>query len=139
LTERWWQQTPQFNQALRLTGAVLTLYETPLAALPAPEPALPANPGPQAEAAAAIRRAKLILLGPGDPRVNLLPALAAPGLRAALEAYRGDCLWLDGETQAEKIDAWLSRPLKRASPATWQEQAQKLLLAQAANRAKTAA
>ena len=139
LKEQWWQQTPHLNQALRLTGTVLTLYETPLAALPAPEAVLAVDPQPLAEAAAAIRRAKLVLLGPGNPRVNLLPALAAPGLRAALEENRGDCLWLDGDTQAEKLEVWLDRPLKRASSATWQERAQKLLLAQAANRAKTAA
>jgi hypothetical protein len=139
LTEQWWRQTPLLNHALRLTGTVLTLYEAPLDAPPTPEAVPPANLTPQAEAAAAIRRAKLILLGPGDPKVNLLPALAAPGLRAALEESRGDCLWLDGDTQAEKLDVWLNRPLKRASPTTWPEQAQKLLLAQAANRAKTVA
>ena len=139
LGEQWWRQASHLNQALRLTGSVLTLYEAPLAALPTSEVPVEANPQLIAEAAAAIRRAKLIVLGPGNPKVNLLPALAAPGLRAALEENRGDCLWLDGEAQAETMAAWLNRPLNRVSPATWPEQAQKLLLAQAANHAKTVA
>ncbi len=139
LGDHWWQQTPHLNQALRLRGTVITLYETPLSGVPAAEAALLPDSRSQAEAIAAIRRAKLVLLGPGDPKVNLLPALAAPELRAALQENKGDCLWLDGKTQADKLEDWLKRPLERASPATWQEQAQKLLLAQAAAQAKTAA
>ena len=138
LGEHWWEKTPQLNQALRLAGSVLTLYETPLAV-----PCTPDTEGPacaaQAEAVAAIRRAKLVLLGPGNPRVNLLPVLTTPGLRSALKESQGDYLWLDGETQPEKLEAWFDRTPQLASPATWQEQAHKLLLAQAANRAKTIA
>jgi hypothetical protein len=56
-----------------------------------------------------------------------------------LKESQGDYLWLDGETQPEKLEAWFDRTPQLASPATWQEQAHKLLLAQAANRAKTIA
>jgi hypothetical protein len=137
LREQWWQQTPRLNQALRLAGAVLTLYEGPLPALPSPESPAPPAFKPQAEAVAAIRRAKLILLGPGNPEVNLLPALAAPGLLAALQETRADCVWIDEDTRPGQVEAWLGRPARRSSPATWHEQAQKLLLAQSAARAKT--
>jgi hypothetical protein len=139
LGEQWWQSVDQLNRVLRLTGTVLTVYDAPLEALPAPEAGLAACLEPRAEAVAAVRRAKLVLLGPGNPDVNLLPALAAPALRAALNENRGDCLRVEEKKQAGPLDAWLGEVARVTSPAAWQDDAQRLLLAQAASRAKTSA
>jgi 2-phospho-L-lactate transferase/gluconeogenesis factor (CofD/UPF0052 family) len=88
---------------------------------------------------AAVRHARLVLLGPGKPEVNLLPALAAPALRAALNENQCDCLWVEADSQPGKLDAWLGEAPRVTSLAAWQEEAQRLLLAQAARSAKTAA
>ncbi len=136
LGDRWWEQVPHLNRALRLTGTVLTLYEAPLEALPASASDGQALP---AEAAAALRRAKLVLLGPGDPQVNLLPALAAPGMRAALQDCSGHCLWVKAEDADDSLAAWLEKPPHQAAPQAWPEAAQRELIAQAASHSKTTA
>ena len=138
LGEEWWQNVNRLNCALRLTGTVVGLYDAPLAALPAPS-SVPAGSQPQAEAAAALRRAKLIVLGPGKPDVNLLPVLAAPGVLAALQESQGDCLWVRGDDHAGQLEQWLAKPPKTSSTLDWQNAAEQLLLAQAAGRAKTVA
>lgn len=137
LGDSWWQHVNRLNRALRLTGTVIALYDAPLDALPQPA-ALPAGTEAQAEAAAALRRAKLVVLGPGKPDVNLLPALAAPGSLAALQEGRADCLWVGEEGQAGLLTPWLGKAPQTAPHAEWPNAAQQLLLAQAASRAKTA-
>jgi UDP-GlcNAc:undecaprenyl-phosphate/decaprenyl-phosphate GlcNAc-1-phosphate transferase len=137
LGDHWWQDVNQFNRALRLTGTVIAVYDTPLGALPEPA-AVPANSEPQAEAAAALRRAKLIVLGPGRPDVNLLPVLAAPGVMAALQESQGSCLWVCGDEAPGQLTPWVGKTPQTASPLDWSNAAQQMLLAHAATHAKTA-
>jgi UDP-GlcNAc:undecaprenyl-phosphate GlcNAc-1-phosphate transferase len=139
LGEAWWEELNGLNAALRLNGLAWTPAVECLAELPPPN-AERARPGAaQPEVVAALMRARLILLGPGDPAVNLAPVLLAPGLRAALLAARGERLWAGPEAAQGALAAWLGAPTPTAGPAQWQRAVQAHLLRQAAGRAKSQA
>ena len=99
--------------------------------------ALPGRGSP--EALAALARARLVLLGPGDPQVNVAPALVAPGVRAAVVGSRGLRLWVGSEAGRALVEAWLGEATPAAAPARWESDVQARLLSQAAGRVKTQA
>jgi hypothetical protein len=134
LSETWWADLNHLNRALRLIGFPVAMGE-PIASLPAPDPAftLPGEPHP--EAVSLLRKAKLVILGPGDPQVNLIPALVAPGIRAALQEVREPCLCVE----AEALAGWLSPPPVVTPLAALPQQLHNRLLGQAAAHAKTQA
>jgi hypothetical protein len=133
LGEDWWRDLNGLNAALRLKGVVWALSAEPADELPAPSPDAVWPGLAQPEAAAALARARLILLGPGDPAINLAPVLFAPGVRAALLAARGERLWVGPEAAQAQLAAWLGAPTR------WQRDVQAALLRQAAGQAKTRA
>jgi hypothetical protein len=107
--------------------------------LPAPNPTYTLNGEPAPQALNALRRAKLILFGPGDPEINLIPVLVSPGIRDALLAANGERLWVGSETELEKIAHWLGASPIPVPLAFLQEELQKRLLKQAAAHSKTEA
>jgi hypothetical protein len=138
--DNWWEGFNLLNRALRLSGSAWVVMDSPsMTELPAPSRAFaldgPANP----DALAALARARLILLGPGDPRVNLVPALVAPGVRAAVVASRGLRLWVGSETDRAVVEAWLGEATPAAAPARWESDVQARLLSQAAGHVKSQA
>jgi hypothetical protein len=137
LGDDWWQGFSQLNRALRLTGSVYLLMDEPLAELPAPSQSFALAGRGTPEAIAAMTRARLTLLGPGDPQVNLVPALVAPGVRAALLASRGLRLWAGSEADRALLEAWLGEATPAAPPARWESDMQARLLSQAAGQVKT--
>jgi 2-phospho-L-lactate transferase/gluconeogenesis factor (CofD/UPF0052 family) len=88
---------------------------------------------------AALKRARLVLLGPGNPTINVASVLLAPGVRAALLATRGERLWVGTEAGQASLAAWLGEPTPMAAPARWQAEVQTQLLRQAAGHAKSQA
>jgi hypothetical protein len=140
LGDNWWEDFNQLNRVLRLTGSAYVLVDEPsMTELPAPTQsfALPGRGSP--EALAALARARLILLGPGDAQVNLVPALVAPGVRAAIVESRGLRLWVGSEAGRAMVEAWLGEATPAAGPARWESDVQARLLSQAAARVKTQA
>jgi hypothetical protein len=127
LSEEWWRDVPALNHALRLTGTMAVVLDEPWAALPGAGSSLLGEAAPAL--LATLSKAKLIVLGPGEAESNLLPVLAAPGLRAALAEASARCLHV-----AVDVDAAGAA----ATRETWLARAQALLLGQAAGRAKTA-
>jgi UDP-GlcNAc:undecaprenyl-phosphate GlcNAc-1-phosphate transferase len=139
LSEIWWRDVPNLNRVLRLGGFPLVVCDPPLGFLPAPNPTYTLNGEPAPQAVNALHRAKLILLGPGDPEINLIPTLVSPGMREALLAANGERLWVGSETELEKITQWLGTSPVPISLAFLQEELQKRLLKQAAAHSKTQA
>lgn len=138
LGQAWWEDVNDLNRALRLRGLAWVLTG-PVADLPAPSAGftLPGTAEPQV--LAALTRARLILLGPGDPAVNLAPALATPGVRAAVRDTRGLRLWVGSEAGQALVAAWLGEPTPAAPPARWESDVQARLLSQAAGQVKSQA
>ena len=137
LNENWWEDLNFLNRALRLKGVAWVLAEEPARDLPAPSPAFALAGPPQPDVLAALTRARLILLGPGDPQVNLIPALLAPGVRAAVLGSHGLRLWVGAEADSGAVDEWLGAPTPAAAAARWQSDVQARLLSQAAGHVKT--
>ena len=139
LAQDWWEGFNVVCRALRLNGSVYALGDVPPAELPAPSPIFMAGGAPNPDVTAALARARLILLGPGDPQVNLVPALVAPGVRAAVAASRGLRVWVGAEADRALVQAWLGQPLPAAVPARWESDVQARLLSQAAGHVKSRA
>lgn len=117
LGDEWWCELPALPRALRLHGAVLAVGEL-------------AGDAMLDEALTALRKARLILLGPGDPTSNLLPAWEMPVVRTALERSPGVRVW----ASPPPADDQHSRAI---SPAALAAELQRQLLRQAAGQAKT--
>jgi UDP-GlcNAc:undecaprenyl-phosphate GlcNAc-1-phosphate transferase len=137
LGQAWWENFDSLNQALRLNGHVQLALPEPAEELPAPSPGFIMAGSAQPEVLAAVLRAQLILLGPGDPEVNLIPVLVAPGLRQALLASRGLRLWVGAEASQAVLDAWLGQQTTTAAAARWESDVQARLLRQASGHVKT--
>ena len=112
-------------------------WPEPVQELPAPDPGYSLAGSAPPEVLAAVLRAQLILLGPGDPDVNLIPVLVAPGIRQALLGSRGSRLWVGAEAGQPVLEAWLGQPTSAASPARWESDVQARLLSLAAGHVKT--
>lgn len=139
LAQDWWEHFDSLNYALRLNGHVRLAVPEPVEDLPAPNAgfSLPGSTPP--DVVVALLRAQLILLGPGDPDVNVIPALVAPGLRQAMLGSRGSRLWVGAEADRPVLDAWLGQQTTAAPPARWESDVQAQLLRQAAGTVKTQA
>ncbi|MGH2524856.1 MAG: hypothetical protein ACRDH2_20305, partial [Anaerolineales bacterium] len=135
LGEAWWEELNGLDRALRLSGIALSVFNRPVEIAPHSN----LNPAGDLlpQALSAIRNARLILLGPGDSQVNLLPALASTGLRAALAEAGRKCLFVKTGESAEALDEWLDAKPDVTSLQTLPQAIQTRLLAQAAARAKT--
>ncbi len=141
LSQQWWQDVNDLNRALRLNGLAWVVLPSPAGELPAPNPAFELSGVPaQPQVLAALSKARLVVLGPGDPEVNLVPTLLAPGVRQALKSARGPRLWAGPAGQssaAALLAAWLGEPTPAAEPARLERVMQVRLLSQAAGRTKT--
>jgi UDP-GlcNAc:undecaprenyl-phosphate GlcNAc-1-phosphate transferase len=139
LGETWWENLNGLNRALRLNGLVWNVLPRPVLDLPAPNPRFELEGAAQPEVVAALARARLILLGPGDPQANLIPVLLAPGVRAAATATRGLRLWVGTESDRSLVEAWLGVQTPGPEQASWESEVQARLLGQAAAHVKTQA
>jgi UDP-GlcNAc:undecaprenyl-phosphate/decaprenyl-phosphate GlcNAc-1-phosphate transferase len=137
LGQEWWQGFDTLNQALRLNGHVRLALAAPVQELPAPDPGYSLAGSAPPEVLAAVLRAQLILLGPGDPDVNLIPVLVAPGIRQAMLGSRGSRLWVGAEAGQPVLEAWLGQRTSAATPARWESDVQARLLSLAAGHVKT--
>jgi hypothetical protein len=137
LGEAWWPGFDALNQALRLNGTVRLALLEPAQALPAPNSGYSLAGATQPEVLAAVLRAQLILLGPGDPDINLIPVLVAPGIRQAMLSSRGSRLWVGAAASRPVLEAWLGQQTSAATPAGWESDVQARLLRSAAGRVKT--
>jgi hypothetical protein len=137
LPEAWWADVTNLNRVLKLHGVAWTLLAQPIEAASAPDPALELPGEFQSEVAAALRRARLVVLGPGDPEINVVPALLAPGVRASLLQVRDRCVWVGTAAGHATLAAWLGEPTAIATPARLHQDLQNHLLNQAARHAKT--
>ncbi len=136
LGEAWWENINDLNHALRLNGTVWAVAAEPLPALPEPSATWGLAGNPQPAVIAALTKARLILLGPGDPAINLAAVLGAPGVRAGVRGTRGAYLWVGAEAGQVAVSAWLGEPVMAAAPAQWESEVQARLLNQAARQAK---
>jgi hypothetical protein len=136
LGEAWWEDLNSLHRALRLNGLAWAVAG-PVQDLPAPsaEFTLPGLAEPPV--IGALARARLILLGPGDPAINLAPVLSAPGVRGAVLGSRGLRLCVGSEAEQAVVAAWLGAPTPAAPPARWQSEVQARLLQQAAGQVKS--
>lgn len=139
LREDWWGDLNGLNRLLRLQGLAWTLATEPLTGVPTPDVAFELPGPPQAEVVAALKRARMVVLGPGDPEINLVPVLLAPGIRAALQAARGRRLWVGTPAGQAALEAWLGEPTPLAAPTRLRLDLQGHLLDQAARHVKTQA
>ncbi len=139
LAADWWEHFESLNQALRLTGHVCLAVPEPIDELPSPNAGYSLAGSAPPAVAAAVLRAQLILLGPGDPDINIIPVLVAPGLRQAMLGSRGSRLWVGAEADRPVLEAWLGQPTTAALAARWESEVQTRLLHQAAGSAKTQA
>jgi hypothetical protein len=130
LGQDWWVSVNQLDQALRLNGHVRL-------ALPAPNAHYTLEGNVPPEILAALLRAQLILLGPGDPETNLIPALVAPGLRQALLGSRGSRLWVGAEAGRAALEAWLGQQTTATPTERWESDVQARLLQVAAAHIKS--
>jgi len=135
LSDEWWRDVNALQRVLRLRGFALVVRDSPLDSAPEPADALPGDSQPAA--LAALRRAKVILLGPGDPEVNLAPVLVSPGFRAALQTARGKLLHVGRADQSGALPRWVGADLPLIPLASLAETIQSHLLNQAAGQAKT--
>ncbi len=137
LGEAWWEDLNGLNAALKLNGAVWAVLAEPAPARPGPTAEWTLAGAPQPAVTAALIKARLILLGPGDPAINVASTLAAPGVRAGLHGTRGACLWVGAAAGQALVSAWLGKPVTAATPAHWEHEVQARLLNQAAQQAKS--
>lgn len=113
LDEAWWKELPAVQQTLKLHGVCVAVgaeTETPLSDL-----------------LISIKKAKLMIVGPGES----VPALEVPELRAAVEAAPGEVLWAMNGTVT------LTRPVITARAAPLSAEIQRQLLLQAAGHVKS--
>jgi len=136
LSEEWWRELNHLNAVLRLTGAVAVVHETVIEDLPAADGVLPGVA--QAQVITTLQKAKLILLGPGEPGVNLMPVLASPDIRATLAKTKRPVLSLGPTPLTEQSASWLGHAPQLTTAAALTNDLQMLLLSQAAGVAKTA-
>ncbi|MCC7361486.1 MAG: undecaprenyl/decaprenyl-phosphate alpha-N-acetylglucosaminyl 1-phosphate transferase [Anaerolineales bacterium] len=139
LGEAWWEDLNSLNRAFRLNGTVWLVLAEPAPALPGPSAAYTLPGAVQPPVSAALTKARLILLGPGDPAVNVAAALAAPGVRAGVLGTRGAYLWVGAAGAQAEAAAWLGHSVPAATPARWESEVQAQLLQQAARQAKSRA
>jgi UDP-GlcNAc:undecaprenyl-phosphate GlcNAc-1-phosphate transferase len=139
LAQAWWENLDSLNQALRLHGHVRLALPEPVAELPPANPGFSLDGAAHADVIAEVLRAQLILLGPGDPAVNLIPVLVAPGIRQAMLGSRGARLWVGAEADGAALRAWLGQDTLATPPARWETDVQARLLRQAAGNVKTQA
>lgn len=139
LSDEWWRDVNRLQRILRLKGLVLVVSEFLVESLPVPDAAFVLPGGPQPDALAALRRAEVIVLGPGDPEINLVPVLVSPGIRAALQTTRGKLMCVGGEGQSSALNRWMGKDLPPTPLASLSETIQAQLIAQAAGQAKTQA
>ena len=137
LPEAWWTEINGLNHLLKLHGLAWTVAAAPLETAPAPDAALELPGDLEPAVVAALRRARLVLLGPGDPEINLMPALLAPGVRAALLSAGERRIWVGSAAGQAALQAWLGEATLVAAPARLQQHLQSHLLNQAARQAKT--
>ena len=137
LGDEWWRDVNMLPRVLRLNGLALVVCDSPIESLPAPGPAFTLPGDPQPDALTALRRAKVIVLGPGDPEINLIPVLVSPGIRAALQTARGRLICVGGEGQSSALSHWMSKDLPLTPLASLSETIQSHLISQAAGVAKT--
>ena len=137
LSDEWWRDVNMLPRVLRLNGLALVVCDSPIESLPAPSPAFTLPGDPQPDALTALRRAKVIVLGPGDPEINLIPVLVSPGIRAALQTARGKLMCVGGEGQSSALSHWMSKDLPLTPLASLSETIQSHLISQAAGVAKT--
>ena len=137
LSPEWWRDLNHLNLALRLTGLAVVVAEPAPEILPAPQAAYTLPGPPQPDAVRAVSRARAILFGPGDVQSNLLPALLAPGLRAALREARAYQLCLGADEMARLLEAWLGFSAAVVAPADAYQAVQRSLLNESAAHAKT--
>ncbi len=139
LSDAWWHEVNALPRVLRLSGLALVVCDSPVESLPVPDAASVPSGDPHPAALAALRRAKLIVLGPGDPEINLIPALVAPGIRTALQSAQGALFYVGREDQPGVLNRWLGKDLPLTPLASLSETIPAYLLNQAAGRAKTKA
>lgn len=133
LSEAWWRELNALNHALRLNGAVASALDQPAETLPTASATFTLPGEPMAALVNTVRKAKLVLLGPGDPEVNMIPALVAPSLRQALAEGRERCVLVE----ASAASAWLGEASAETSLTALPREIQIRLLGQAAGQAKT--
>jgi len=137
LAEAWWENLDSLNQALRLNGYVRLALPEPADDLPPANASFSLPGASQPDVIAAVLRAQLILMGPGDPAVNLIPVLVSPGIRQAMLAARGARLWVGAEAERAMLSAWLGQETTASPAARWESDVQARLLRQAAGNVKT--
>jgi len=112
LSETWWTELPALQPALKLHGACVVV-------------------GPEVEPLddllVSIKKAKLVLLGPGETT----PTIEAPKLRAAIEAAPGKVLWAGANSSPISRAEVIARHTPLAA------ELQKQLLTQAAGHVKS--
>lgn len=134
LSDEWWRELNALNHTLRLNGAVAVGLERPTETVPTTASATFTLPGESQPALlATLRKAKLILLGPGEADINLIPTLVAPGVREVLSEVRERCMLVE----AGAAGAWLGEPSAETSLTALPREMQIRLLGQAAGQAKT--
>jgi hypothetical protein len=137
LSEAWWLNVNELNQALKLNGTVWAVTAEPAPALPEPSAEWQLPGAAQPVVTTALTKARLILLGPGDPSINLAPALGVPGIREGVLGTRGAFLWVGAEGGQTTVAAWLGESVSATPPHHWESDVQARLLNQAAKQAKS--
>jgi UDP-GlcNAc:undecaprenyl-phosphate GlcNAc-1-phosphate transferase len=118
LSDDWLDQIPALSRALRLAGAVIVLDVS--------------QPELSPQAILAMRKAKAILLGPGDLDGNVRAMLAMPEFKSALDAPSRVVIQVETSSSVEPLPGTRFILLAQLSA-----ELQKHLLHQAAARAKT--
>lgn len=139
LRDEWWRDVNRLQRILRLKGLVLVVSEFLVESLPAPDAAFVLPGGPLPDALALVRRARVVVLGPGDADINLVPVLVSPGIRTALQTGGGKLMCVGDEDQSSALDHWLGKGVPLTPLASLSETIQTHLISQAAGVAKTQA
>lgn len=113
LSEAWWTELPTVQQTLKLQGACVVVDSQAEMRLD--------------DLLVSIKKAKLVILGPGE----ITPALELPELRRAVEAAPGKVLWVGADSPP------ISRAEVIARHAPLAAELQKQLLLQAAGHIKS--
>jgi UDP-GlcNAc:undecaprenyl-phosphate/decaprenyl-phosphate GlcNAc-1-phosphate transferase len=136
MSAAWWEDLSAMNGALRLNGLALAVGGQPIEGMPADAIGAAQADGDPA-LMATIRRARLIVLGPGDPEVNVAAVLSVPGVRAALQQASGRRVWAGSAAGQATLEAWLGESTQAISAAPLEQFLQSRLLQQAVGHAKT--
>jgi UDP-GlcNAc:undecaprenyl-phosphate/decaprenyl-phosphate GlcNAc-1-phosphate transferase len=137
LSDEWWRDVNLLQRVLRLKGLALVVCDSLVEFPPAPDPAFALRGEPQLDALTALRRARIILLGPGDPEINLIPVLVSPGIRAVLQTAKGKLMGAGGEGWSGLLNRWIGKDVPLTPPISLTETIQAHLIAQAAGQIKT--